>query len=463
MRRLTSGTSTSSRLEWTLFLTVWFAYGLAINSANLNAFGLQQAGVEAYVERHHFYLEGSQVEQLHVQPVIDAFLFHDHIYPAKQPGQFMAGACVYSVLRWFGLSYSGNFLLSAALVTFFTASLVTAGSAIAVCRMARLLAADGNELFWPVLATLCYALATTVLAYSGLAWHDTLATGYLTVAMYLLLRLPNESRGGEAARLAASAGCLLGLTISTSMLPSLMVVILILVFLRLRRWQLLPAFLGGGLLSLAPLLIYNSICFGNPFLLSNVVGGYRDTWLRFDWANLWSKLFFYARMLTLYVPVFWAGLLGLALCFPKKRRESLILFGSLLALAVCVLNIQANGNCQYGPRYLLPAMPIASVGLVGYSYLNPSGRRRAVTLVVAAAALLSFGINLLGALHGAMLCDFPEWPVNRYLTEMRNGPIATYPLARWLLFPFLISAVLLVRELMRPRERAACHSRLCDS
>ena len=55
-----------------LFISVWFAYGLTINSGNLTAFGLQQAGVEAYVERHHFYLEGSRVELLKVQPVVDA-------------------------------------------------------------------------------------------------------------------------------------------------------------------------------------------------------------------------------------------------------------------------------------------------------------------------------------------------------------------------------------------------------
>ena len=455
MPGLTSRTSTWTRLEWALFLTLWSAYGLAINSANLNAFGLQQAGVEAYVERHHFYLEGSHVQQLRVEPVIDAFLFRDHIYPAKQPGQFMAGACVYFVLHLFGLSYASNFLVTAAVVTFFTASLVTAGSAVALCRISRLLAADSDGFFWPVLATLCYALATTVLAYSGLAWHDTVATGYLTGAIYLLLRLPNATREGDAGRLAIAFGILLGLTVSTSMLPALMVGILILAFLGLRRWRLVPAFLGGALLGFAPLLIYNSVCFGNPFLVSNVVGGYRDTWLRFDWENVLSKLWFYARMLTLYVPVFWAGLIGLSLCFLKRRRESLVLFGALLALAVCVLNIQANGNCQYGPRYLLPAMPIASVGLAGYSYLNWSGVRRAVTLAVAAALLLSFAVNLLGAIHGAMLCDFPEWPVNRYLAEMRNRPMPSYPLARWLLLPFLISAVLFVRELMRLREAAA--------
>src|SRR5690349_5966051 len=104
------------RFEFPLFLLLWFAYGLTINSGNLTAFGLQQAGVEAYVERHHLYLEGSRVELLKVQPVVDAFLYNGHIYPAKQPGQFMAGAVAYAPLHLSGFSYANHYLLTAALV-----------------------------------------------------------------------------------------------------------------------------------------------------------------------------------------------------------------------------------------------------------------------------------------------------------------------------------------------------------
>src|ERR1044072_3750603 len=124
-------------LEVTLFLTVWFAFGCLINSRNLDAFGLQQAGIEAYVERHHFYLEGSQLPRFHVEPAGDVFLYHDHLYPAKQPGQFMAGACVYFVLHAGGISYAADYRLAAALVTFFTASLVAAASALAGFTIVR--------------------------------------------------------------------------------------------------------------------------------------------------------------------------------------------------------------------------------------------------------------------------------------------------------------------------------------
>lgn len=478
-----SARPSDARLEWLLFLTLWFVYGVAINSGNLNAFGLQQAGVEAYVERHHLYLEGSRVERLHVQPVIDAFLYRGHIYPAKQPGQFMFGACAYFPLHAAGLSYAENYLLTAALVTFLTASLVTAAASVAVFRLARELAPDSRErelatdsrelasnsrepasdsgsLFWPLLAALSYGLATTAFAYSGIAWHDALATGYLTIALYLCVRLRRETEGRRATAqtegrrakaLAACAGALLGLTVTTSMLPFFMALAVALYFVTLRRWKLTAAFLFGGALGLLPLLIYNTICFGNPLLLPNVAGNYSDTFFRLDWTNFKDKLSFYAHMLTLYAPVFWTGLLGLALYPRALRREQALVCLMLFALAAYLLNIEANGTCQYGPRYLLPAMPLACLGLAGFAYLRASKLRLTAGAAATVCALASFLINLVGAMHGAMLCDFPHSALARYLSEMTTGQMRSYPLAPWLLLPLLLCLALFAHTLAARR------------
>src|SRR5690349_3069288 len=83
-----------------LFFCLWFACGVALNSHNQYEFNLQQAGVEAIAERGHFYLEGSSVPRLQVRvyynkdgsPFSDVFEYRNHLYAAKQPGQFMAGA-----------------------------------------------------------------------------------------------------------------------------------------------------------------------------------------------------------------------------------------------------------------------------------------------------------------------------------------------------------------------------------
>lgn len=440
------------RLELLLFLSLWLAYGVAINSGNLDAFGLQQAGVEAYVERRTLYLEGSRVPALQVRPVVDAFLYDGHVYPAKQPGQFMVGALAYFPLHAAGISYAGNYLLTAALVTFLTASLVTAAGSVAVFRASRAFAPEGSGLFWPLLAALSYGLGTTAFAYSGIPWHDSLAAGYLTVALYLLFRLARGA--GRVARpgaLAAGAGALLGLTVTTSMLPSPMAAVAAAYFLSLRRWGLVPFFLAGGLAGLAPMLVYNAVCFGNPLLLPNVAGNYGDTFFRPSWENFVGKATFYARMVTLYAPVFWAGLLGLALLPWRLRREQLFVAGMLAALAAYILNIEADGTCQYGPRYLLPAMPLACVGLAGFASLRGRAPGRAAALAVAACALASFFINLVGAMHGAMLCYFPHFAVGRYLSEMAAGGLRAYPLAPWLALPLCVCVALLVRAVTAHR------------
>ena len=446
-----------ARPEWLLFASLWLAYGVAINSGNLEAFGLQQAGVEAYVERGHFHLEGSRVERLQVKPVVDAFLYRGHVYPAKQPGQFMAGALAYAPLRAAGLSYGRDYLLTAALVTFLTASLVTAAAAVAVFGTAREFLKEsgggrGGGVFWPLVAALSYGLGSTAFAYSGVAWHDSLAAGYMTLALWLVLRL---GRGGARRPGAASfaAGALLGLTVTTSMLPAPPVAVAGLYFVSLKRWRLLPLFAAGGLAGLAPLLVYNAVCFGNPLLLPNVAGGYSDTFFRPSWENFAAKSVFYARMLTLYAPVFWAGLVGLALLPRGLRRERWLLFGMLAALAAYILNIEADGTCQYGPRYLLPAMPLACAGLAGFGALGGAGRRRAAAVLVGAAALLSAFVNLVGAAHGAMLCYFPHWAVGRYLSEMFGGGARAYPLAPWLALPLCAALLLLARELAARRGR----------
>ncbi len=368
-----------SRLQWFLFLTIWFAYGAAINSGNLVAFGLQQAGVEAYVERHHLCLEGSHVQLLQVRPVVDAFLYNEHIYPGKQPGQFMLGACVYFPLHALGLSYSSNYLLTAALVTFFTASLVT--NALAV-------------------------------------W----------------------------------AAAFLGLTVTTSMLPFFMAVILLLYFVALRRWNSLPYFIVGGLIGLSPLLAYNALCFGNPLLLPNIAGRYSDTFPHLNWDNLLSKLNFYLRMSILYMPVIWFGLVGLLLYPRRLQRERFAILGMLLALAAYILNIDANGTCQYGPRYLLPALPFASLGLIGFSFFERKGLRWLAGSIVLVCALISFAINLVGAMQGAMLCDFPHSAFALYVSQMLHGEMRSYPLAALLLLPLCLSLVLFLQALLRHKS-----------
>lgn len=429
--------------EALLFLLLWFAYGAAINSDNLLQFNLQQIGVEAIAERGHFYLEGSRAPQL--QPLGDVFLHDGHKYAAKQPGQFMAGAVVYALLRATGLTYERDYLLAAALVTFLTTSLVLAASGVAVYRLARGLSARGRG--WPLAAALVYALATTVFPYSGIAHHDALATGYLAIAFCLVFTLEGGRPSARHARYAtAGAGLLVGLALTTSMLGAPVAAGCGLYFLALRRWRLVPLFLCATLAGLLPLFVYDAASFGDPLLLPNVAGRemFADTFFDFDPRNFGDKLAAYATALALYAPAFPAGLFGLSY-LPRARRRSalcVLLCASVCALVLYVCNIRTGGDCQFGPRYLLPAMPLACLGLAGYSHLAAPSERRFASVLVGLAGLYGFVINLGGAAEGAMCCPDGRGAWRKQLASLARGEWRAYPLLKWLAAPLVISALL---------------------
>ncbi|MEP6568943.1 MAG: hypothetical protein ABJC10_04145 [Acidobacteriota bacterium] len=456
------------RLQVLLFLLLWLAYGCAINSSNLLEFDLQQVGVEAMVERGHFYLEGSASPRMQTKG--DVFEYRGHKYAAKQPGQFMAGSVVYFLLRRLGLSYSSQYLLTSALVTFFTSSLVLAASGVALFIIARELTAKGRSLLhptravragtticWPLATTLCYAFATTVFPYSGIAHHDALATGYLVLAFYLIFRLSHRRVGGRASYLTAGgAGLLLGLTVTTSMLPFFMVILCALYFLSLRRWKLQPVFLAGLLAGLLPLFIYDAVSFGSPFRLANIAGAamFADTFWHFDPRNFGDKLALYARALASYVPVFAVGLFGFSYYPPQIKRspEFLTAIGVMIVLAVFVFNINSDGDCQFGPRYLLPAMPFASLGIVGYSYLSRFSERRLAGVAVGLAGAVSFVVSLVGAVRGAMNCPHGQNAFWNQLARIGQGEARSYPLALWLILPFIVCSILFVLHLAERRR-----------
>ena len=434
-------------LQVSLFFFVWSVYGIAINSANLNAFNLQQAGIEAMVERKQFSLEGSATPEFQIKvyydgdkPFGDTFMYNGRQFVAKQPGQFLIGAVVYFLLRLFGFSYFSHYTITSALVTFFTSSLVAAAAALAVFRIARQFTA--GSLSWPLACAVIYAFGTTAFAYSGFAYHDTLASGFLVIAFYLVVLLARRQASARTAPVvAAGAGVLLGLTITTSMLPFFMACVVGVYLVWISRWKVRLAAIAGGLAGLAPLLYFNARAFGNPLLNSYSAGDYPASSLSLNLQNSIEKASLYAWEITLYNPIAWLCILALAFYPRAFRRELLLILALFAAQAFQVLNIASHGGCHYGPRFLLPALPFAALGLAGFHYLRSQTARRASIIVVALVGAASVAINAVGALYGAMYCDvhvYGFWPG---LAAIQSGNF-NLPLAKWLIIPALVSLLL---------------------
>ena len=447
-------------LELSLFLFVWSVCGVAINSANLNAFNLQQAGIEAMVERRQFSLEGSATPQFQIKvyyydggrPFGDTFMYNGRQYAAKQPGQFMAGAIIYFFLRLLGLTYLSNYTLTSALVSFFTSSLPTAVAALAVFRIARLFT-EGENLQWPLASAILYAFGTTAFTYSGFAYHDTLASAYLVNAFYLIVLLARQQVSERNAPLVAgAAGALLGITVTTSMLPFFMVCVAGIYLLSTSRWKVAVAALSGALVGLAPMLIYNASSFGNPLLSPNLAGNYPDSFLHLNLQNSINKAWLYTSEITLYDPIVWLGILGLAFYPRAWRRERLVIVGLFLAQAFQILNIDTHGGCHYGPRFLLPVLPFAAIGLAGFHYLSAKTASQAMTIAVALVGAAGIAINAVGAVNGAMYCDvqvFGFWPG---LDALRTGGLKDLALAKWLIVPVVLSLFSLIYSINGRRK-----------
>src|SRR6185503_2629908 len=133
-------------------------------------------------------------------------------------------------------------------------------------------------------------------------------SGYLVIAFYLALLLAGSKVRRETL-VAAAAGALLGLTVTTSMLPFFMACVVGVYLLTLRSWKIVLAAIAGGLAGIAPLLWYNAISFGNPFLNSYTAGGYPESALQINLHNSIEKVWLYASEITLYDPLVWLGVL----------------------------------------------------------------------------------------------------------------------------------------------------------
>ena len=212
-------------------------------------------------------------------------------------------------------------------------------------------------------------------------------------------------------------------------------------------------FFWGALIGLLPLFIYDARSFGSPFCCQMwwVPTCSRIPSFISTQRNFGDKLVLYSTMILVYAPVFAFGLFGLTY-YPaslKRRPIVLTLLAMIGVLAVYVLNISTGGDCQFGPRYLLPAMPFACLGIAGFSYLSTGNERRIAGAVVLLVTLLSFAVNLVGALQGAMCCPDGGNALRNQLASFVHRDFHSFPLAPWLLAPLVICAALLVWTSMR--------------
>jgi len=327
------------------------------------------------------------------------------LYSRKAMGQVLASL----PLAWLGLHSNALGLVQAAmilspLIAALTACCLYVASLHLGCRPATAL-----------VVALLYGLATPALPYSKYFFSDPLAGLSLSGALVALLLYRHRRTGGYAAACGACLGlACLARTTSLAVVPIFAVALywprqavhpraLWAILGRARemlsRRSSVVAFATPVALSLALVALFNYLRFGDPL----TTGYLPQESFSGNWpAGIAALLVSPGRGLFLYAPLFLVAVAAWPTMWRGQRVPACVILGVLL-MHVLIYGkwFMWHGGYCWGPRFLMPAVPLLTLP-IGFAW-ERAGRWRRVTVGLAA---LSFLPQLLGSLvHFALFQD----------------------------------------------------------
>lgn len=444
---------------WLVFLGLWLITGISINSSDQRAFTLQQMGVDAIVSHGTFTLGHSDLQIL--TPRGDTFHAEKGILPAKQPGQFATAAIPYFFLKAVGVSYENDYTWSASLVTWLSTSLVSAIALTLLFLLIKLWGYTGKQAAWVVFAA---GIFSPWLVYAGISHHDIVAASYLLIGLFFAeLNLITKRGNGKVFPLLA--GLFAGLTVFASMLPALIVMVFGLYILSsLNKKHILFSGLGF-ILGLLPLALYNSYYFGSPFTQANVAGNYADTFFNYNYEQFIHHLNAYVGWgglsILKYAPIIAIGFFGTFFLPKELLRIKIFIFGSCIMHMAYLTNIETLGTCQYGPRYLIPIIPLCAIGLAPLFQKFEKQYSLEWGMIFGGLAFLSFLASAVGAWGGAMQCNLNDFMMLHYLVDHSKLQVDNLPLLWPILYFFTsIMAIIFIGKLSKNKRYLALQKKI---
>ena len=448
--------STNRRVLVLVFLLVWGIYGSLTDLWDQYGYNLMHAGVEAFAERGHFFLEGSRTPKFvqieNTPPVVgeqvstDTFRYKGRLYPVKQPGMFLFAAAFYKPLSLLGISYEREYNLATVLVSWLTSGLL---AAIVVTLLFSQALGEGLATRSALIVALSLGFSSIFFPYSGILHHDLLSSSFLYIAYFLTL-----AQGGKNPKSRArffTGGILAGYAFTTSAPAVLFLVPFVIAIVWAKGWKPLLLFIVGYVLGVLPLLIYNAACFGNPFLMANRVAQDATTQPGLSPSRIFEKFTWYflspRTALWSFSPVLYFAFAGLALRAFKREKDTLVLLGGTVIYLLFVFSIPTHGGASFGPRYLLPVFPFLAVGLIPVlKWIHApgdhsgAGLRRIVRILLGIAFCAGILISFSGAVRGTMY-GMEEHPfIYRLRIGMGLAGSPEAPAAFPLLYPIILIA-----------------------
>ena len=319
----------------------------------------------------------------------DKSLRDGHYYSDKAPGSALIGVPVYLVLiATYGIAGAGppDPSAIAQALAFVASGLSTVLLVVLLLQFLR--PAVGEP--WAIVMSLGYGLGSIAFPFATMFFGHAAATLSLFAAFYLLWRWRTE----EGTWRPILAGVMAGLAVITELPLVLGVAVLAAYAVWIGRRRAAWFVLGGGPL-LVILMGYDWLSFGSPvsigyqystlFAEQNQQGIISVVWPTWQRAGL---ILYGPRGLVTYAP--WIAFAPLGILALRRRdvRAEVAVCLSICA-AFLVYNsgaINPLGGSTPGPRYLLPALPFATV-LVAFA---PRILRPVVAFLIAASIVIFF-------------------------------------------------------------------------
>ncbi|MEK6642900.1 MAG: hypothetical protein AABZ08_03260 [Planctomycetota bacterium] len=320
-----------------------------------------------------------------------------HFYCDKPIGLSLLAVPVYGVMKVVGAVMGHGWTLGELryIFTVVCVSLPTVLLCIGLRRYWRELTGDALLVEFAILA---YALGTIAFTYSTQFMGHQLAA-VLAGAHFLLARRVTNRTGW---RIAATMGLLAGLGAITDYFSSFLHLFIILGYVRrMRPWSVWAGWLLAGVVGVAPLLIYNTICFGGPLTIayayeslgvfkeSHSTGFMGVTFPRLE--SMWGLLFSASKGLFYLSPFLVFALLGIGPGLRSREWRGewiVILLGVVTIMYLAMSLLVWRAGRTIGPRHMVSMLPLLMTLVVMGVSRRPMVRPWFVGLTILGTAII---------------------------------------------------------------------------
>ena len=335
-------------------------------------------------------------------------------YTKNAPGQAILAAPLVAVAegvcRAAGLEPGRRTLALRFVVSFFNAA-VTAVLLGVFYLFTRWLGVGASA---AMLATLLLGLTTPLWVYAKSFMAEPLQALGVLLTVWGVLRVRDHPTWSWM----VASGFLLAVLVKPSMAPLAGGAMAFLWFGRLRGFFIV---LGVAALAALPLLAYNVARFGTPLETGYGAQASAAGFSTPFWVGIYGLLLSSGKGLLWFAPVLWIAVSG-ARAMRQAGGTRRAAFGTIVGLSVFALGFFGSfehwaGDGSFGPRYLLPILPLLFV-VVAFALEHGSRARLRAAQWLALAGLL---VQLGGvSIHfGAQMREAGDYPYTRPLDDPR--------------------------------------------